>query len=159
MVGLERGEDPWNVASKNMKESAFETVKNELVVLPIPHTLKELQKLINMVAYMLPYCGHIYNVILDINSALSTTNVINYYDDIVILDGYPTHHDDNVYSTKATVSASDYKKSLNNQNHTSVLIEEVNEENTLPNIIVNNDITEDHHVLIDKTTPSHSFQN
>ncbi|KIJ37832.1 hypothetical protein M422DRAFT_259706 [Sphaerobolus stellatus SS14] len=170
-----------NLLSKNMKESAFEHIKNELIVVPAPHTLKELQKLISMVAYMLPYCGrikqpltmlqHIYkdkpyvcnedvhNVILDINSALSTTNVVNYYDDIVIHDGYDTHHNNNIDSTKATVSRSDYKKSLNDQKHSGVSIEEVDDENNLPSIIVNNDITEDHNVLIHKTTPSHSFRN
>ncbi|KIJ53423.1 hypothetical protein M422DRAFT_242575 [Sphaerobolus stellatus SS14] len=116
--------------SNHTKEFTFETIKNELLVVPVPHTVKELQKLISMVAYMLPYCGHlkrpldmlrciyknkpyicnedVYNVIIDINSALSTTNVVNYYDDVII-------HDDNVYSTKATVSPSDYKKSLSEQ--------------------------------------------
>src|SRR3978361_1675578 len=96
-----------------------------------------------MVAYMLPYCGRIkrpldmlrriyrnkpyicnedvYNVILDINSALSTTHVVNYYDDVII-------HDDNVYSTKATVSSSDYKKSLSEQDRAGVSIKEVNDE-------------------------------
>ncbi|KIJ33785.1 hypothetical protein M422DRAFT_264247 [Sphaerobolus stellatus SS14] len=167
--------------SNNTKESTFETIKNELLVVPVPHTVKELQKLISMVAYMLPYCGcikrpldmlqhiyrdkpylcneDVYNVILDINSALSTTNVINYYNDIVIHDGYNTQHKDNVYSTKATVSASDYKKSLNGQNHSGTSIEEVDEGSDLPNIIVNNNITEDRNVLVDKTTPSHSFRN
>ncbi|KIJ39161.1 hypothetical protein M422DRAFT_258046 [Sphaerobolus stellatus SS14] len=149
-----------NQLSNNTKESAFETIKNELLVVPVSHTVKELQKLISMVAYMLPYCGHIkqpLDMLRHINSALSTTNIVSYYDNIIIHDGHPTHHDDNIYSTKATISASDYKKSLNNQNHSGVLIEEVNEENTLPNIVINNDINEDHHVLIDKTTPSHSF--
>ncbi|KIJ51802.1 hypothetical protein M422DRAFT_244157 [Sphaerobolus stellatus SS14] len=175
-----QGEPPFeqidNLLSKNTKESAFEHMKNELLVVPVPHTLKELQKLISMVAYILPYCGcikqpltmlqriyrdkpyvcneDVHNVILDINSALSTTNIVNYYDDIVIHDGYDTHHNDNVYSTKATVSGSDYKKSLNDQKHSGVSIEEVNEENDLPSIIVNNDITEDHNVLIHKTTPT-----
>ncbi|KIJ47825.1 hypothetical protein M422DRAFT_248403 [Sphaerobolus stellatus SS14] len=147
-----QGEQPLesivNQLSNNTKESAFEAVKNKLLVIPIPHTLKELQKLISMVAYMLPYCGHIkrpldmlrriyrdkpyvcnediYNVILDINSALSTTNIVNYYDDIVIHDGYPTHHEDNFYSTKAT---------------------EVNDEDDFHNIVKNNDIAEDHHIL------------
>ncbi|KIJ42894.1 hypothetical protein M422DRAFT_254004 [Sphaerobolus stellatus SS14] len=162
--------------SNNTKEFNFETIKNELLVVPVPHTVKELQKLISMVAYMLPYCGRIkqpldmlrciyrdkpyvcnedvYNVILDINSALSTTNIVNYYGDIVIHDGYTTHHNNNIYSTKATVSGSDYKKSLNDQKHSGVSIEEVNEENDNPNIIVNNDILEDHNVLIHKTTPT-----
>ncbi|KIJ23051.1 hypothetical protein M422DRAFT_276450 [Sphaerobolus stellatus SS14] len=146
-----QGEQPLelivNQLSKNTKESAFKTIKNELLVIPVPHTVKELQKLISMVAYMLPYCGHIkqpldmlrhiyrdkpyvcneevYNVILDIDSALSTTNIVNYYDNIIIHDGYPNQHDDNVYSTKATVSASDYKKSLNNQNLSGDSSEEV----------------------------------
>ncbi|KIJ48342.1 hypothetical protein M422DRAFT_247671 [Sphaerobolus stellatus SS14] len=171
-----------NQLSNNTKESAFEVVKNELLVVPVPHTLKELQRLISMVAYMLPYCGRlkqpldmlrciyrdkpyvcnedVYTVILDINSVLSTTNIVNYCDDIIIHDGYPTHHEDNVYSTKATVSASDYKKSLNEQDRAGVSIEEVNDEDDFHNIIKNNDITKDHHILVDlETPPSHSFQN
>ncbi|KIJ42943.1 hypothetical protein M422DRAFT_253733, partial [Sphaerobolus stellatus SS14] len=35
-----------NLLSKNTKESAFQHIKNELLVIPVPHTLKELQKLI-----------------------------------------------------------------------------------------------------------------
>ena len=70
----------------------------------------------------------IYNVIIDINSALDTTNVVNFYDDIVIKDGYLVHHKDNSYSTKATVRTSDYKMSLNGQNRAGVSIEEVNDE-------------------------------
>ncbi|KIJ53156.1 hypothetical protein M422DRAFT_242274 [Sphaerobolus stellatus SS14] len=107
------------------KEKSFEMVRNELLVVPVPQTREQLKTLISLVAYMLPYCGRIkrpldilrriymdktyvwnedvYNVIIDINSALDTTNVINYYDDIVIKDGYLVHHKDNSYSTKATV--------------------------------------------------------
>ncbi|KIJ28415.1 hypothetical protein M422DRAFT_270274 [Sphaerobolus stellatus SS14] len=155
--------------SKNVKESAFESIKNKLLVVPVPYTLKELQKLISLVAYMLPYCGRlkrpldmlqriyrdkpyicnedVYNVILDINSALSTMNVVNYYDDIIIHDGYPNHHEDNAYSTKATVSVSDYKRSLNEQTRVGVSIEEVNDEDDLHDIVKNNDIKEDHHIL------------
>ncbi|KIJ37684.1 hypothetical protein M422DRAFT_259783 [Sphaerobolus stellatus SS14] len=136
--------------SNNTKEFTFETIKNELLVVPVPHTVKELQKLISMVAYMLPY--YVYNVILDINSALSTTNVVNYYDDVII-------HDDNVYSTKVTVSSSDYKKSLSEQDRAGVSIEEVNDEDNVQNIVKNNDITEDHHIPVDmETPPSHSFR-
>ncbi|KIJ35213.1 hypothetical protein M422DRAFT_262595 [Sphaerobolus stellatus SS14] len=148
--------------SKNTNESVFENIRNELLVLPVPQTLKELEKLINLVAYMLPYCGRlkrlldmlqriyrnkpyicnkdVYNVILDINSALSTTNVVNYYDDVIL-------HDDNTYSTKVTDRA-------------GVSIEEVNDEDNVQNIVKNNDITEDHHILVDmETPPSHSFRN
>ncbi|KIJ33162.1 hypothetical protein M422DRAFT_264875 [Sphaerobolus stellatus SS14] len=144
-----QGEQPLELIvdqlSNNTKESTFETIKNELLVVPVPHTVKELQKLIGM------------GQALYINSALSTTNVVNYYDGIVIYDGYTIHHNDDIYSTKATVSGSDYKKSLNDQKHSGVSIEEVNEENDTPNIIVNNNITEDRNVLIHKTNPSHSF--
>ncbi|KIJ42845.1 hypothetical protein M422DRAFT_253945 [Sphaerobolus stellatus SS14] len=166
-----------------MKGKSFETVRSELLVVPVPQTQEELKMLISLVAYMLPYCGHIkrpldmlrciymnkpyvcnedvYNVIIDINSALDTdTNVVNYYDDIVIKDGYLVHHKDNSYSTKATVSKSDYKTSLNGQNRTGVSIEEVNDEDDLHNIIKDTDIEDDNHILVDmETPPSHSFQN
>ncbi|KIJ40319.1 hypothetical protein M422DRAFT_256876 [Sphaerobolus stellatus SS14] len=45
--------------SKNTNESVFENIRNELLVLPVPQTLKELEKLISLVAYMLPYCGRL----------------------------------------------------------------------------------------------------
>ncbi|KIJ40447.1 hypothetical protein M422DRAFT_256693 [Sphaerobolus stellatus SS14] len=95
----------------------------------------------------------VYNVIIDINSALDTTNVINYYDNIVIKDGYLVHHKNNSYSTKATVRTSDYKMSLNGQNRAGVSIEDVNDEDDLHNIVKDNDIEDDNHILIDMETP------
>ncbi|KIJ38297.1 hypothetical protein M422DRAFT_258939 [Sphaerobolus stellatus SS14] len=41
------------------KGISFKTVRNELLVVPVPQTWEELKKLISLVAYMLPYCGHI----------------------------------------------------------------------------------------------------
>ncbi|KIJ49065.1 hypothetical protein M422DRAFT_246873 [Sphaerobolus stellatus SS14] len=171
-----------NQLSENTKELSFESIKNELIVIPVPQTLRELQKIISLVAYMLPYCGcikqpldmlqciyrdkpyvcskDIYNVIIDINSALSTTKVVDYYNDIVIHDGSPVHHEDNSYITKATVSASDYKKSLLGQNQAGVSMEDVKDDDDFHNIIKNNDIKKDHHILVDiETPPSHSFRN
>ncbi|KIJ52009.1 hypothetical protein M422DRAFT_243587 [Sphaerobolus stellatus SS14] len=169
--------------SIRMNKTSFETVRNELLVVPVPQTREKLKTLISLVAYMLPYCGcikrpldmlrriymdkpyvcneDVYNVIIDINSALDTdTNIANYYDDIVIKDGYLVHHKDNSCSTKATVGKSDYKTSLNGHNQTGVSIEKVNDEDDLHNIVKNNDIEDNNHILVDmETPPSHSFRN
>ncbi|KIJ26806.1 hypothetical protein M422DRAFT_272084 [Sphaerobolus stellatus SS14] len=125
--------------SIRMKEKFFKTVRNELLVVPVPQTWEALKTLISLVAYMLLYCGHlkqplnmlqhiymdkpyvcneeVYNVIVDINSALDTdTNVVKYYDDIMIKDGYLVHHKDNSDSMKATVHKSDHNMSLNDLN-------------------------------------------
>ncbi|KIJ33237.1 hypothetical protein M422DRAFT_264778 [Sphaerobolus stellatus SS14] len=127
-----------NQLSEITKELSFESVKNELLVVPVPQTSRDKPYVCN---------EDVYNVIIDINSALSSTNIVNYYNNIVVHDGYPTHHEDKLYSTKATVSMSGYKKSLNEQNRTGVSIEEVNDEDDFHNIIKNNNITKDHHIL------------
>ncbi|KIJ37755.1 hypothetical protein M422DRAFT_259578 [Sphaerobolus stellatus SS14] len=149
--------------SISLKEKSFETVRNKLLVVPVPQTWEELKMLISLCIYMdKPYvCNEeVYNVIVDINSALDTdTNVVKYYDDIVIKDGYLVHHKDNSYSMKP-VSKNDYKTSLNGQNQAGVSIEEVNDEDNLQNIAKNDDIVDNNHSLVDmKPPPSHSFQN